>query len=195
MARISTEERQNMIIDEAIKIIHIGGYQSFSIRELSKQVKISEPAIYRHFLNKEDIVLGILNRIIELDNLVEKELKSKKTAKEKFKDFILVRIKFLEKNPEMTSVLFSEDIFNNSDILSKKMKIMIQKRKQLISDILEDAKYTGEIPNISTENLLSIVMGSIRMIVLEWRMSNYKFSLVKRGESILQTLDELIFNS
>jgi len=72
---------------------------------------------------------------------------------------------------------------------------MIQKRKQLISDILEDAKYTGEIPNISTENLLSIVMGSIRMIVLEWRMSNYKFSLVKRGESILQTLDELIFNS
>ncbi|PIW69255.1 MAG: hypothetical protein COW08_08110, partial [Ignavibacteriales bacterium CG12_big_fil_rev_8_21_14_0_65_30_8] len=115
MARISTEERQNMIIDEAIKIIHIGGYQSFSIRELSKQVKISEPAIYRHFLNKEDIVLGILNRIIELDNLVEKELKSKKTAKEKFKDFILVRIKFLEKNPEMTSVLFSEDIFNNSD--------------------------------------------------------------------------------
>ena len=195
MARISTEERQDMIIDEAIKIIHIGGYQSFSIRELSKQVKISEPAIYRHFLNKEDIVLGILNRIIELDNLVEKELQTKKTSKDKFKDFILVRIKFLEKNPEMTSVLFSEEIFNSSDILSKRMKIMIQKRKQLIIDILEDAKYAGEIPNIITENLLSIIMGSIRMIVLEWRMSNYKFSLVKRGESILQTLNELIFIS
>ena len=59
MARLSTEERQVLIIDEAIKIIHELGYQAFSIRELSNRVGISEPAIYRHFLNKEDIVLGI----------------------------------------------------------------------------------------------------------------------------------------
>ena len=59
MARLKTEKRQNMIIDEAMKIIHSGGYGALSIRALAQNVKISEPAIYRHFLNKEDIVLGI----------------------------------------------------------------------------------------------------------------------------------------
>jgi len=73
MSRLSTAQRQEMIIDEAIKIIHAEGYQSLSIRELAKHVKISEPAIYRHFLNKEDIILGILNRIVRLDHLLEKK--------------------------------------------------------------------------------------------------------------------------
>ena len=80
MARISTEQRQDMIIDEAIKIIHTDGYQSFSIRELAKQVKISEPAIYRHFLNKEDIILGILNRMVDFDHLLEKDILKQKTT-------------------------------------------------------------------------------------------------------------------
>ncbi len=61
MARITTEERQKTIIDEALNIIHESGYEALSIRELATRVKISEPAIYRHFLNKEDIILGISN--------------------------------------------------------------------------------------------------------------------------------------
>ena len=75
LARISTEERQVLIVDEAIKIIHEMGYQSFSIRELSTRVGISEPAIYRHFLNKEDIVLGILARFSEFDIKLFNEVK------------------------------------------------------------------------------------------------------------------------
>jgi len=195
MARLKTEERQNMIIDEAMKIIHSGGYGALSIRELAQNVKISEPAIYRHFLNKEDIVLGILNRIIGFDQLVETELLTNKTAKEKIKHFILFRLKFLEKNREMTSVLFAEDIFTQSEILRNRMFSMLQKRKRMLADVIEVAKSAGEIADVKTENLLIIIFGSIRMIVLEWRLNNFKFSLVGRGESMLDTLDKLIFTS
>jgi TetR/AcrR family fatty acid metabolism transcriptional regulator len=195
MARLKTEKRQNMIIDEAMKIIHSGGYGALSIRALAQNVKISEPAIYRHFLNKEDIVLGILNRIMVFEQLVETELLTKKTAKEKIKHFILFRLKYLEKNPEMTSVLFAEDIFTQSEILRNRMFSMLQKRKRMLADIIEDAKSEGEIADVKTENILIIIFGSIRMIVLEWRLNNFKFSLAGRGKSMLNTLDKLIFTS
>ncbi len=68
MSRVSTEIRQEQIIDQAIKIIHQKGYSGLSIRELATQVGITEPAIYRHFRSKEDIVLGILER---MDRFVE----------------------------------------------------------------------------------------------------------------------------
>ncbi len=193
MSRLSTEKRQDMIIDEAIKIIHTGGYQSFSIRKLAKNVKISEPAIYRHFLNKEDIILGIMNRMLDFDHQLEKELLARKTAKVKIKHFILFHFEFLENNYEMTSILFAEDIFNQSEILKNRLNFIIQKRKNLLKSILEEAKNEGEIVSVDTADLLTIILGMIRIIVLEWRLSSFSFSLAERGKKVLKTLDELIF--
>jgi AcrR family transcriptional regulator len=193
MSRLNTEQRQEMIIDEAIKIIHAEGYQSFSIRELAKRVKISEPAIYRHFLNKEDIILGILNRMLDFDHLLEKEILSKKTAQNKVRQFIQFHFDFLEKNHEMTSILFAEDMFDQSDILRKRLLFIIQKRRALLNTIIEEGKLNNEIVNVDTQDLLTIVFGMIRMIVLEWRLSNFNFSLSLRGKNAIKSLDELIF--
>jgi len=194
MARISTEERQILIIDEAIKIIHAKGYQSFSIRELAKRVKISEPAIYRHFLNKEDIILGILNRMLDFDHLLEKEILSQITAQNKVRQFIQFHFDFLKKKHEMTSILFAEDMFDQSDILRKRLLFIIQKRRALLNAIIEEGKLNNEILNVDTRDLLTIIFGMIRMIVLEWRLSNFNFSLSLRGKNAIKSLDELIFN-
>lgn len=193
MSRLSTEQRQEMIIDEAIRIIHTNGYHSLSIRELSKQVQISEPAIYRHFLNKEDIILGILNRMVDFDHLLEKDILNKKDAKEKIKHFILFHFEFLEKKPEMTSVLFAEDMFDQSEILRNRLMFIIKKRKNLLNTILSDAKKNDEISEVDVQDILSIILGLIRMVVLEWRLSNFKFSIIGRGKGIIKTLEKLIF--
>lgn len=193
MSRISTEQRQEMIIDEAIKIIHKSGYQSLSIREMAKQVKISEPAIYRHFLNKEDIILGILNRMVDFDHLLEKDILKQKTTQDKVNHFILFHFDFLEKKKEMTSVLFAEDMFNQSEILRQRLMFIIQKRKNLLNTILQESRTNGKIVEIDNKDLISLILGLIRMIVLEWRLSNFTFSLTERGKSIIKTLDKLIF--
>lgn len=193
MSRLSTEQRQEMIIDEAIKIIHKSGYQSLSIREMAKQVKISEPAIYRHFLNKEDIILGILNRMVDFDHLLEKDILKQKTTQDKVNHFILFHFDFLEKKKEMTSVLFAEDMFNQSEILRQRLMFIIQKRKNLLNTILQESRTNGKIVEIDNKDLISLILGLIRMIVLEWRLSNFTFSLTERGKSIIKTLDKLIF--
>jgi AcrR family transcriptional regulator len=193
MARLRTEERQDMIIDEAIRIIHGGGYQSLSIRELAKQVKISEPAIYRHFLNKEDIILGILNRMIDFDHLLEKDILKQKTTQDKIRRFILFHFDFLEKNKEMTSVLFAEDMFEQSEILQQRLMSIIQKRKNLLNTILQESRTNGKIVEVDNDDLISLILGLIRIIALEWKLRNFTFSLTERGKSIIKAVDKLIF--
>lgn len=192
MARLTTEERQRIIIDEAINIIHEGGYESLSIRELASKVKISEPAIYRHFLNKEDIVLGILSRISEFDHLLEQSLAGAETAVDKLKKFIHFHFDFLQKNKEMTSVLFSEDIFNQSLILKEKLLRIIKYRKGLLTTIIEQGKTEREIKDIDTGDLVTMILGFIRITVLEWRLSKFGFSLSKKGDKILEAIKEMI---
>jgi AcrR family transcriptional regulator len=192
MARISTEERQALIIDEAIKIIHELGYQAFSIRELSKRVGISEPAIYRHFLNKEDIVLGILGRFNEFDQSLFQEVKKYKNPIDQIQCFIQFHFDFLEKNPGMTSIVFAEEIFNQSDLLRDKLMSIIEKRKNLIKSILEEASRNKKVVSVDSKELVTIILGFIRLVILEWRMSDFAFSLSQRGKKVVHTIEELL---
>lgn len=192
MARISTEERQVLIIDEAIKIIHEMGYHSFSIRELSTRVGISEPAIYRHFLNKEDIVLGILGRFNEFDIKLFNEVKLYEKSVEKIQCFVQYHFNFLEKNPGMTSVVFAEEIFNQSNLIREKMFTIMEKRKRILRNIIDEAKLNNQVIGLETDEILTVILGIIRLAVLEWRMSGFAFSLSKRGAKTVDTIGKLL---
>lgn len=192
MARITTEERQKIIIDEAINIIHEGGYESLSIRELASKVKISEPAIYRHFLNKEDIVLGVLSRIGDFDHLLEENIERGNNAVEKLKKFIYFHFNFLQENKEMTSILFSEDIFNQSDILKQKLLRIIKYRKSLLKNIIELGKKENEIKDIETNDVVTMIIGFIRVTILEWRLGDFSFNLSNKGDQTVDAIWKMI---
>lgn len=192
MARLTTEERQKIIIDEAINIIHEGGYESLSIRELAGKVKISEPAIYRHFLNKEDIILGILSRIGEFDHLLEANLREGKTAVEKLQHFINFHFSFLNKNKEMTSVLFSEDIFNQSDLLKEKLVRIIKYRKKLLTSIIQEGIDSKEIKDIDAGSIVTMILGFIRLTVLEWRLGGFIFDLSRKSSKVISAINQMI---
>ncbi len=46
--------RQKQIIQESIQLIADKGIQGLTIKNISKSIGISEPAIYRHFDNKNN---------------------------------------------------------------------------------------------------------------------------------------------
>lgn len=192
MARLTTEERQKIIIDEAINIIHEGGYGSLSIRELASKVKISEPAIYRHFLNKEDIVMGILARIGEFDITLQSDLSNSSSVDNKLLRFIMFHFDFLNNNKEMTSVLFAEEIFNQSDILKNKLMNIIEHRKSLLNAIIEQGITEGHIKDIGSSEIATMILGFIRLTVLEWRLSMFRFDLRERGNSVVEAIYQMI---
>ncbi len=48
----------------------------------------------------------------------------------------------------MTSVIFAEDIFTQSDILKEKLLKILKHRKKLIIDIIESAKSDNKIKEV-----------------------------------------------
>ena len=61
-------KRQNEIIQTSIKLISDKGIQNFTTKSLASLLGISEPAIYRHFSSKREILLSILQQIKEKSN-------------------------------------------------------------------------------------------------------------------------------
>jgi TetR/AcrR family fatty acid metabolism transcriptional regulator len=53
-------DRQLEIIEAAGKILTASGVSGLTIKNLAKEMKFSESAIYRHFTSKEEIIIALL---------------------------------------------------------------------------------------------------------------------------------------
>ena len=93
----------------------------------------------------------------------------------------------------MTSVIFAEEIFTQSDILKEKLMKILKHRKKLIVDIIESAKSENKIKEVDAVELSKIIIGTIRMSVLEWKLSNFSYSLIESGNNIIKTFENLRF--
>jgi len=187
-------DRQKEIIDASIKLIDEKGIQKLTIKNLSKIIGISEPAIYRHFESKMDILLGILTYFQQNNRILfEKPVTPDKSEIGKIESIFLRHFKLFAANPALAAVLFSEEIFQNDRRLSEKVfKIMNTNRAYLL-EIIENGfkknEFRGDIPK---EQLSLIIMGSLRLIVTRWRLSKFEFDLEEEGKMLWESLKKLI---
>ncbi|MBT3303065.1 MAG: TetR/AcrR family transcriptional regulator, partial [Bacteroidetes bacterium] len=74
-------DRQKEIVEVALELITEKGIQGLTIKNLSKKIGISEPAIYRHFDNKIQILISILEFFKDnTEQIFKKELNNNDKA-------------------------------------------------------------------------------------------------------------------
>lgn len=66
------KERRNEILDHAISLFVTKGYDNTSVEDIVREVGIAKGTLYYHFKSKEDILDGIINRILE--NTIERAM-------------------------------------------------------------------------------------------------------------------------
>jgi AcrR family transcriptional regulator len=187
-------ERQQEIIEVALKLINHKGIQGLTMKNLSKEIGISEPAIYRHFESKIEILLAILDVLREsTGEIFEKELNSYNTATEKIEHLFILHFERFANNPSLVSVIFSEELFRGEPLLMEKIADVIDKNAIILTQIIKQGQQSGEIrKDISADHLAVTIMGSLRLFVKTWQFSDYRFDIREDGLRILDSVKLLI---
>ena len=85
MTTETISDRQLEIIEAAGKILTASGISGLTIKNLAKEMKFSESAIYRHFTSKEEIIIALLDYLAQsMDERYSNAIKSEHTPEEKF---------------------------------------------------------------------------------------------------------------
>lgn len=187
-------DRQKEIINVSVRLIAHKGIQNLTIKNLSKELGISEPAIYRHFESKYDILMTLLKSFEELSAcaLVETE-NSDISASKKIEMFIKSRYRLFSENPEYAKVLFSEGFFQNEQSLSQKVMQMIHQHKEFMEKIIIEGQTVGEIRNdVKPKELFRIIFGSMRLLVNQWCLSGFIFDLEPEGDLLWRSVKKMI---
>ena len=190
-------QRQIEIINAATELIGISGVQNLTTKSLAAKMGFSEPALYRHFKDKNEILRSIL--LYFKGNMGEGlryVLIENKNGLEKILDIIEFQFNFFVKFPAVIMVIFSETSFQDDKNLSLTVKNIVDEKRNIVKEILLSGQKDGSIrKDIDVEQLTNIVMGSMRITVLNWRLHGFDFDLLEEGEQLRNTIKILFENN
>ncbi len=184
-------ERQQQIIDASIILIDRLGIQGFTIKNLSKEIGISEPAIYRHFDSKVDILSALLDSFkLKISNYHTFQLQQSNAAsgEERLQSFFSMIFTFFSENPTFVSVIFAEEIFQNEIRLSQKVLEIQEMNELAINRMMGHIQLSTKMSDTPNDFLAMMFLGPVRLLVRQWKSKGYVFDLKMKGADLVDTI-------
>jgi TetR/AcrR family fatty acid metabolism transcriptional regulator len=103
------------------------------------------------------------------------------------------KLQFFKSNPHFAIVVFSDGLLETSQTINEGIRsIMILKTKYL-KPIISEAITTGKFKSeLEVEDVLHLIMGSLRLQMLKWRMADFSFDIVVAGDRQISNILKLI---
>jgi AcrR family transcriptional regulator len=193
-AKVMLTARQQEIIEASLELISTIGIQGFTIKNLSKKIGVTEPAIYRHYENKISILLAILDYFKARSELLFiKQVNDSDSSLDRIEKIFQGHFNAFEKTPSLVNVIFSEEIFRNEPILQEKITDIMDRNSGVIKAIVAEGQARGEIKSeVESKYLTLIILGSLRMMVKRWQMGDKSFNHSEEVSRLFNTIKNLI---
>jgi TetR/AcrR family transcriptional regulator, fatty acid metabolism regulator protein len=185
--------RQFEIIEAAGRLLSASGVGGLTIKNLANEMKFSEAAIYRHFKSKDEIIIAMLNYLAESMEERFSAIPRSEDAVTRFKLIFQDQFRFFRKNPHFVVAVFSDGLMEeNKRINDSIIRIMSVKMKHLKPIIAEGQQQGFFTREVSTEDLIHIVMGSFRLLMFKWRVAEFNSDIRRAGENMIVSVLQLI---
>jgi AcrR family transcriptional regulator len=184
--------RQLEILEAAGTILNEEGIGGLTTKHLAKRVGFTESALYRHYSSKEEILAALLQYLyVNMeDRLPPIAAMTAVAPAERLRQLFGSQLEYLAEYPHFLLTIFSEGLLKYSPMIKDCMlQIMAIMRSTVMRVIRDGQKNKDFVDHISAEELTHIFMGSFRLLLLQWRIEDFK-SDVKYAEN--QHIENLI---
>ncbi len=188
-------ERQRQIIDTSLTLSSQGGMNTLTIRNIAKDLGVTEPAIYRHFASKHEILVAMLDVLQSTISphfmLLNQNPESTETF---FSPFLTALFSTIEKNPAFALFIFSEEVFHSDATLRPLLSDLLEKTLKHLEELSARLLTTTHIPqSLSASDIAMIILSTIRLTVTRWNVAQEKSSLVSQVEPLNHLLCTVLF--
>lgn len=187
--------RQIEIMEVATNRISKFGIQNLTIKTLAEDIGLSEPALYRHFKSKNEILLSLLEYFkTEMKNRIQSiPSPPNETEGDRLRAIFNSQLQAFTNKPAIVSVIFAESIFHFDESLSNKVSEIIELMQSVVLSNIEKGQKKGKYnKSIGSSTLTTIIIGGMRMAVMKWKLSGNKSNLLKDGMLVLNGILKMI---
>lgn len=179
---ISLIHRREGIIISTIEAINEVGLQNLSTKIIAKKEGVSEGTLFRHFKNKTEIMIAVLDHFSQFDDAIIEASENKNLSPvDTITYFITAYAEYYENYPAITTLVQAYDTLVYEEGLSEKVRSILNKRSNFLLRTIDKGKEEGFLrKEVKTELIEDLITGAFREICLKWRLSNFTFSIKER---------------
>jgi len=190
----STSVRKKQIMEAARKLIMRAGSEHVTVRNMAKEVGISEAAIYRHFKSKTEILSFLA------DSVADGLLHDIDTAGivgfpslDVIDEILRTHLSRIEQRRGLSFLVLAEIVSFGDKSLNKKVSDNIQIYVDRLKLLLTDGVQAGLVrKDIDLEAASLLLFGMIQGLVNIWALNGYKFDLTKKYSDLWRVYKESI---
>lgn len=128
-----------------------------------------------------------------MDERFTNAISIKQKPEDKFTTLFQNQFSFFEKNHHFVVAVFSDGLMESSQRINETiLKIMGVKMKHLMPIILEGQKKKVFTNSLTSDELVHIIIGTFRLQMFKWRVSNFQFDIIRNGDKMIQSVLTLI---
>ena len=189
------KERQLEILEAAGTLLNEQGISGLTTKNLAKRVGFAESALYRHYSSKEEIIAALLQylhaRIAERLPVIAAAVELPPT--ERLRRLFDSHLDFLSAHPHFLTAVFSEGMLKYSPAVNEGILQLMSVMRNAVGRIVNDGQKSGDFTSeIPAEELSHILIGSFRLLLLRWRISDFGFDVKNAGRQHIEYLILLI---
>ncbi|MDD4224194.1 MAG: TetR/AcrR family transcriptional regulator [Candidatus Cloacimonetes bacterium] len=178
----------------AIALIARRGYKFLTTKNLARELKLTEAALYRHFASKADLIAKILSYFETLSCRILAEIETSDLEPlARIHRFVRDRYELFAAHPDLAKVMFSEELFQYDPSSAGQMNRITGKHREAMLNYLREAQDQGVVDaSHDPEQLFRVIVGSMRFIVIQWNLGGQGFDLMEEGDKLFQTIKKLM---
>lgn len=191
--RETTEVRQLQITEAALQIIGKKGMSGATTAEIASAVGISEGNIYRHFKNKEEIIISVIDKIgSDLESLLD-TVADISDPVQKLEGIFKRHLSYIEEHVGIPRTIFSEEVLVLNENLRVKVRHNLSRYSLGIGAIVSQGQEAGIInQKLDPNAVTSMFIGTINFTAIKWVMNDFSPSLTAKMEKLWETFETAV---
>jgi TetR/AcrR family transcriptional regulator len=143
-------EKQNRIINSAIKVFAQKGYQTASTNEIVKEAEISKGLLFHYFTNKKELYLFLYDHLIGIlsEKIFEKVDWDEKEIFSKYRQVALIKLELFQQYPSMfdfIKAVYVEDAEEVKPDLERRLQEMVSSSYQKLFTEIDYSPFKEEV--------------------------------------------------
>ncbi len=172
MTRITRQRRQE-ILEKTLNLVEQEGLASVTIKKIAQRVGFSEAAIYRHFENKQALLLGLMDMLEEMLVLPLEELARDASVPVRDRLLAIARLhaRLILEHNSLPLLLLVQSSAPRDPVMINRMQRCLKRYLGVIEALIRQGQKAGQVTtDIRADCMALMIMGASSALAIRHRL-------------------------
>ena len=188
-----TEVRQASLVEAALLLAAQHSPADITTADLARAVRISQGAVFKHFVSKEAIWLAVLDWVAEslMTRLHTAAAGADRAALPALRAVFLSHVDFVTTYPGVPRLVFQELQRPGDTALKSRVRALMQRYRQLLLTVLQHAKTQQALrPALDLQAAIVLFVGSVQGLVMQALLADNVHAIGAQAPGVFAILQQ-----